>query len=199
MRKGLLVLFLVGMTVLASTGEAQAQRRGFGGWWGGGYYPQLGYYDSYYGGRGYGVLGYGYAPDYYYATPGYAVNPTYYYAQPAVITPPARAVQSFYSGPEEAQQVAAVTVVVPTADTQVWFGNTPTTQQGMERLFHSPALEPGKNFTYNVKARWTENGKAVERERQVRVQAGQKITVNFRDTPSETAPAPAPDAAPAIK
>jgi uncharacterized protein (TIGR03000 family) len=106
------------------------------------------------------------------------------------MTPPARPVQSFYSGPEAAQQAAAVTVVVPTADTQVWFGNTPTTQQGMERLFHSPALEPGKNFTYAIKARWMENGKAVERERQVRVQAGQRITVNFNDMPSETVPAP---------
>jgi len=83
-----------------------------------------------------------------------------------------------------------MTVVVPTANAQVWFGDTLTTQQGTERLFHSPALEPGKNFTYTIKARWMENGKAVERDRQVNVQAGQKITVNFRDSPSETAPAP---------
>jgi uncharacterized protein (TIGR03000 family) len=205
MRRALLVLSLVGLTMVASAGDANAQRRGDGGYWGnapfysggwgsGGYYPQAGYYSSYYyGGRGYSPYyqgyGYGYPAEYYNTVPNYAANPGLYYSQPAVQTQPTRVYQSFYSEPP--QQFVAMTVVVPTATAQVWFENTLTTQQGTERLFRSPALEPGKNFTYTIKARWMENGTAVERDRQVNVQAGQKITVNFRNSPGETAPAPA--------
>jgi uncharacterized protein (TIGR03000 family) len=201
MRRALLVLSLVGLTVLASAGAANAQPRGYGvgwgnsmGWGSGGYYPQAGYYGSYYGGGGFSpynqVYGYGYSPYYYNTGPNYMVNPASYYSQQAVMTP-TRVVQSFYSDPARAQQSVAVTVVVPSATAQVWFENTLTTQQGTERLFQSPALEPGQNYTYTIKARWTANGKAVERDRQVNVQAGQRITVNFRDNPSETVPAPA--------
>lgn len=206
MRKALLVLSLVGLTMVASAGNANAQRRGYGGYWGNapvysmgwgssGYYPQSGYYSSYYGGMGYSpyyqTYGYNYSPYYYNTVPSYAVTPGSYYSQPAVRMQATRVVQSFYSEPERAQQFATVTVVVPTANAQVWFGDTLTTQQGTERLFHSPALEPG-NFTYTIRARWMENGTAVERDRQVNVRAGQRVTVNFRDSPSETAPPSAP-------
>jgi len=205
MRRALLVLSLVGVTVVASADDANAQYRGYGGYWGNspvysmgwgssGYYPQSGYYSSYYyGGRGYSPYyqGSGYG-DYYNTVPNYTVNPGLYYSQPTVQTQPRRVVQSFYSDPERAQQqFVSVTVVVPTATAEVWFENTLTTQQGTQRLFHSPALEPGQNYTYTIKARWMENGKAIERDRQVNVQAGQSIIVNFRDSPSETAPAPA--------
>jgi uncharacterized protein (TIGR03000 family) len=194
MRKALIVLTLVVVTALASAGTANAQRRGYGGWGsmpysygGNSYYSQSYYgYSPYY--RGYG---YGYSPGYYYATPTYAVNPlSYYYATPAVQTPMTRVDQSFYSGPEAAQQFATLTVVVPTADAQLWFGDTAMTQQGTQRVFQSPALEQGKNFTYTIKARWMENGQAVDRQRQVNVQAGQRVTVNFRDNSGEAAPAP---------
>ncbi|OAI54212.1 hypothetical protein AYO44_15290 [Planctomycetaceae bacterium SCGC AG-212-F19] len=203
MRKTLIVLTLVVLTVLATAGNASAQRRGFGGGWGSVpyYYGGGGYYSPsyYYGDRGYSPYyqgaNYGYAPSYYYTAPNYAINPTpYYNATPVVQTPIARPSQSFYSGPEGAQQSVVLTVVLPTADAQVWFGDTATTQQGTQRVFQSPALEPGKNFIYTLKARWMENGQAVERERKVTVQAGQRITVNFRDNSGE--PAPAPDAIP---
>jgi uncharacterized protein (TIGR03000 family) len=191
MRKGLLVLSLVGLTVLASAGTVQAQR--FGYWGGRGYYPQSGYYNSYYGGRGfrpyydtyYQGYGYNHSLDYYYP-PGYVIDPAYD-TPPMAVTP--RVVQSFYPT-VEAAPVATMTVVVPTANAQVWFGGTPTTQQGTERVFHSPALTPGKTFTYTIKARWMENGKAREGTRQVDVQAGKSFTVNFRESPVETAPAP---------
>ncbi|OAI39121.1 hypothetical protein AYO40_06065 [Planctomycetaceae bacterium SCGC AG-212-D15] len=215
MRKGFLVLSLVAFTVLASAGAAQAQRYGYAGGWGGGYYyPQARYYNSYYGGPGYypqtryygsyyggrafspyyeayyQSYGNGYSPGYYYTTPSYAISPASYDLQPATNTPTMRAVQSVYSGAEGDSRFATVTVVVPTANAQVWFGDTPTTQQGTERSFHSPELVPGKNFTYTIKARWIENGKTVESDRKVKVRAGQSTTVTFRDSPSETAPAP---------
>jgi uncharacterized protein (TIGR03000 family) len=191
MRRMLLVLSLAGLTVLASASDAFAQRRGYGGGWGnspgisigvgrGGYYSPYGYY----GGRGYSPFyqgyGYSYAPSYYYATPSY-------YAEPSFLVP-TQVRQSYYTAPATAQQSANVTVLVPAADAQVWFENRATTQQGMERLFHSPPLEPNQNFTYTIKARWMENGQAVNQERRVNVQAGQSITVNFRENSRENVP-----------
>jgi len=173
------------VTLVASAGDANAQFRVYSvGWVGSsGYYPPTGYYSSYY--RPYSVgYGYSYAPFYYNTVPTYAVNPGSYYLQPATMLQPTPA------EPERAPQFVTLTVIVPTADAQVWFENTPTAQQGTERVFRSPALEPGKSFTYTIKARWMDNGKSVERERQVMVQAGQKITLNFRDSPGELVPAP---------
>jgi uncharacterized protein (TIGR03000 family) len=97
--------------------------------------------------------------------------------------------------PATEPQSVNVKVIVP-ADAQVWFENRATTQQGMERLFQSPPLEPNQDFTYTIKARWMENGQAVTRERQVHVQAGQSVTVDFRANPVENVPPPLPDAIP---
>ena len=99
---------------------------------------------------------------------------------------------SYYPAPATAQQSVRVTVLVPAADAQVWFENGATAQQGMERVFESPPLEPNQNFTYTIKARWTENGQTVNRERRVNVQAGQSVTVNFREKTGENVPPPLP-------
>lgn len=194
MRKAMVVLVLVGLAALASAGAANAQRIGFGA------------YNSYFGGRGYspyGGNGYGYAPNYggygygfgnggyyrgydyapYYQSYGYRNAPgNYDYSEPTTR-------QSLYYVPETAPQYAALTIVVPTADAQVWFGDTAMAQRGTVRVFHSPSLETGKRFVYTIKARWMEQGQTVERDRHVDVQAGQRVTVDFRNS-SENAPAP---------
>jgi uncharacterized protein (TIGR03000 family) len=61
----------------------------------------------------------------------------------------------------------------------VWFGNAATEQSGAVRHFESPALKSGKDYTYEVKVRWTENGKEVTRTRQVDVRANSSATVDF--------------------
>lgn len=43
----------------------------------------------------------------------------------------------------------------------------------------SPALPAGKNFTYEIKARWMENGKPVEQTRSIHVQANAWQVVDF--------------------
>jgi uncharacterized protein (TIGR03000 family) len=186
MRKAFLILSLVGLTVLASAGDAFAQRRGYSG--GRGYAPSI----SINVGRGGYYSPYGYSP--YYQGYGYSYAPSYYYAAPTYYTEPAyvQVRQSNYIAPSAVQQHANVTVLLPTADAQVWFDGGATKQQGMERLFHSPNLEPSHNFTYAIKARWMANGQAVTRERQVNVQAGQSVTVNFRESASENVPPPLP-------
>jgi uncharacterized protein (TIGR03000 family) len=202
MRKSLLILGLVGLTAAVSAGDVFAQRRGSRGGWGnspgisisvgrGGYYSPYGYYgglgyDPYY--RGYG---YGYAPSYYDVTPSYSYYPATNYSEPQIR-------QAFYPAPAAAQQSVNVTVLVPTADAQVWFENGATSQRGMERLFHSPPLAPNQTFTYSIKVRWIENGRTVDQERRVNVQAGQNVTVNFRESARENVPPPLPQQPDAI-
>ena len=71
-----------------------------------------------------------------------------------------------------------VTVDVP-PDADVWFNGAPTAQKGTVRRYISPALAPGMNYTYFVRARWLEDGVAVDQTRRVTVRAGDQLTVDF--------------------
>lgn len=219
MRKLLVILTLTIATVATGAGDALAQRGifgggrggifgGRGGYGGGGYGG--GYGNGYYGGGSgiyigsggvgiYGGNGYGsgYNNGYYgtrgYSTPGYYSGSQFYstpqYYDSTVQIPSTDIRQSFYNQPNFSQQLATVIVQVPTPDAKVSFDGTETTQQGMERTFSSPPLEPG-TYTYTIRARWMENGKSIERERRVNVQAGQTMSVDFRRNSGEGIQAP---------
>jgi len=178
--------------------------------WGDGYYGGRGWGDGYYGGRGWGdgygyssgyspsivysypsymnsypSYDYGYAPSMYNSTPYYSSNQGYGTTQGYGMNQGyGQGYQSYYSDPSQNQyqNSATVTVSVPAPDAQVWFDNTPTRQQGMQRLYYSPPLESGSNYSYTIKARWTENGQTVDRQRKVQVQPGQSVNVDFRNT-----------------
>ena len=92
--------------------------------------------------------------------------------------------QSFSSDPGS----ATITVLVPNQDAQVWLGDAPTTQQGMERRFHPHGLLQAG--TYMIRARLTDNGRTFDQQHLVQVQPGQTIVVDFRTTPGEKLPAP---------
>jgi uncharacterized protein (TIGR03000 family) len=161
--------------------------RGYGGGYYGGGYGGGGLFGGvYYGGLGDYGYGSSYAPSYYDATPVYSD-----YSDQATFAP-TQVRQSYY--PATVQDYANVTVLVPTADAQVWFDNNATTQQGTQRLFNSPPLTANQNFTYTIKARWMENGQAVDQERQVNVQAAHNVTVNFREKSREIVASPMPKA-----
>src|SRR5207249_2609270 len=137
-----------------------------------GYYP--GYYNSWYPGYsryygssywpGYGSY-YSYSPSYYYSTPsyGYGVPDTMGYSYGAPDTMPA-----------ESTTTAHVDVQVPRADAEIWFEGTKTQQTGTFRQFESPPLTPGRDYTYEVRARWFDNGKEINRTRRVPVHAGEQ-------------------------
>ena len=57
-----------------------------------------------------------------------------------------------------------------------------TTPTGAVREFHPPPLTPGKRYTYEIRARWTENGREVTQTRNVPVTAG-RVNVGFRSRP----------------
>jgi uncharacterized protein (TIGR03000 family) len=72
-----------------------------------------------------------------------------------------------------------VHVVVPAA-AKVWFNNAETQQMGVDRIFTSPPLTPGFDYTYEVKAQWTDlTGNLVTQTRQVTMRANAMVDVNF--------------------
>jgi len=176
-------------TTLLTPAVVQAQRYGGyrGGFHsGGGYYggfrygaPAYGYYHHGYGAYpfryGYGIGSY-YRP---YAYPGYASS--YYPSDYAYVAPSVTTYQSnYYVAPTvEVGNTALVDVYLPTPDAAVWFGDYPTQQTGTARQFQSPPLAPGRNFTYNITARWTVGGQPVQQTRAVVVQAGSRAAVDF--------------------
>ncbi len=166
---------------------------GYGGWgyggWGG--YPGWGY-GGYYG---------GYSP-YYYSTPYYGYTAPYYdyyspiyygYADAAPVTGNVVASQSLYppSGVTPAsteaptdQEHAYIHVRVP-VNAKVEFNNTPTRQQGTDRTFVTPDLNPNQAYTYDVSAQWMDNGQERRASRTVRVVPGHNYNVDFVNAPRD--------------
>jgi uncharacterized protein (TIGR03000 family) len=71
-----------------------------------------------------------------------------------------------------------VTVRVPDG-ARVWVADAPSNQTGPAQSFVSPPVEPGVDYTYVVRATWTENGQAVNRTKRVAVRAGDRVTVDM--------------------
>jgi len=80
-----------------------------------------------------------------------------------------------------ADKPATITVMVPSADAQVWFDDNLVTQTGKERSLTTGNLADGKSYDYKVRAKWTDDsGKKVEQAKTVTVKAGQTSTADFR-------------------
>jgi uncharacterized protein (TIGR03000 family) len=115
---------------------------------------------------------------YYYPDTGawYSYPYTVYY-------PDAQASYSYpytaYYPPDQAIDVNTVTIRmhVPSG-AQVWFDGVATSRTGADREFVSPPLTPGREYIYHVRVQWAENGKTVERNRDVTVHAGDRINLN---------------------
>jgi uncharacterized protein (TIGR03000 family) len=148
---------------------------GYGGW---GYgYP---YYDYGYG-AGVGPAVYNYDADYY-------TGPSNGYAMP-----PATAQAGAASGQQTppADDLAHVQIKVP-ADAEVWFGTGKTSQTGATREFVSPPLTPGQQYTYDIRARWLQDGKEMTETRQIVVGAGMWKGVDFTRPQPEGVEPPKP-------
>jgi uncharacterized protein (TIGR03000 family) len=135
-----------------------------------GFIPGYGYYPGDFPSR-YPWLNGPDSPDYTRSGHG-APSAAYRVVEPAEGVPPA---------------AALMTVRVP-ADAEIWFSGDKTAQQGAQRRFVTPGLEGGRYFTYEVRARWKENGKAIERVQTVRVHAGDRLTVDFLALPAPAEP-----------
>jgi len=160
------------------------------GYYGNGYYGN-GYYPGFYGlglGRGfYGNNGYGRG---YYGNGYYGNSNGYYYPSNDYADysqTPNSGYSSFYPSEDMPQNAAMVHVRVP-ANAELWFGGDKTSQTGPMRDFVTPELKQDKDYFYTLKARWMEDGKAVERTKRVKVRPGANVMVDFQrpDTTADT-------------
>ena len=209
MKRRLFLAFASGLLLLAAADSAQAQRYGRWGGGSGYYRPYVGYgyggsispyygyggsvspyfgtygnYGSYYtpyigGYSGYPYSGYGrgYSYGIYGATPS-----SIEYGVPAAsiaTTPSIGSSQSFYSGSASDGNTLRFHVVVPKADAQLWIEGMPMKQVGLERDFISPPVERDKNYLYTFRAKWTDNGREVTRDKEVKARVGQPAEIRF--------------------
>jgi uncharacterized protein (TIGR03000 family) len=190
-------------SLVSAGGGSGGYRGGYGGYGGyrGGYGGYRGGYDGYRGGYGGRYYGYGYGPDigigigfYPYA---YDYGPTYINAQPPIIVASPAAIPTVPadsptpSASERADNRARLQILVP-ADAEVWFNGDPTTTRGEQREFTTPALTEGRDFHYEIRARWTEGGRVVDQTRLVVVRANARVGVDFSRAELVPAPHPAP-------
>jgi uncharacterized protein (TIGR03000 family) len=198
-----MALAVAAVLLLPQVSEAQRRYRGYRGnavnrGWGYGTYG----YGGYGGYRGYGIgnpgyggygLGGGYMGAY---SPG---NGGMYFSN----TPGMQSYQSFYPpqlGMQGSPNEVRLVVRVPDPNAQVIIDGNPTRQTGLEREFVSE-MQPGSSGTYQVKVRWTENGRTREQTRNVPVRPGQQQVVNITqaqggsnpDTTDDRVPPPVKD------
>jgi uncharacterized protein (TIGR03000 family) len=98
----------------------------------------------------------------------YTQGPGFYYS--GVVRP--------VSAPEE--QVAYIHVRVLPPHAEISFEGSKTAQIGSSRLYVSPPLAAGENYTYTIRVSWKENGGEVTQTRTVAVRAGDRLSVVFR-------------------
>ena len=185
------ILLVAAMLLTPSTASAQISiglpyYAGHPSPWGYSYYP--------YGSGGLAWPGaYSYTQRYYWygynwPYPGYFLG--HYYVPPTVprdgTSTPEKSSNSSdrsssysYGATVGTTKAARVVVLVPQADATVWVEGKATQLKGTRRQFNSPPLDPSQRYEYQVRARWTENGKAVEKARTVRIRADDAVTVDF--------------------
>jgi uncharacterized protein (TIGR03000 family) len=111
---------------------------------------------------------------------GPPVAGTYYATYPDMM---ASSYQSFYPEQPEmlgGQREAPATMMVHLPpDAKLSVDDSSTKQTGSVRTFVTPALQPGKEFTYHMKATMMRDGKEVTETKDVKVRAGQETHVAF--------------------
>jgi uncharacterized protein (TIGR03000 family) len=123
-------------------------------------------------------------------------------AVPATTTTPA---PENLLGTASGGEAARVIVRVP-EDAQLEFQGVNVPGTGRVRKFWSPPLAFNQTYTYNVRARWAEDGQEVTRDRQVSVAAGERVDIDFlsevpapeRKLRTEPLPPPAASGAPGV-
>jgi len=80
--------------------------------------------------------------------------------------------------------VARLRLLVP-ADAAVWIDGQRTAPTGYLREYISPRIDPNREYGYDIRAEWNENGQPVTRSRKVTFFAGDRLTINLLDKGSE--------------
>ena len=75
-------------------------------------------------------------------------------------------------------QAGHFAVTVP-ADAELWFDGVKTTQAGPYREFVSPPLRPGHSYSYDVRIRWKDGERVVDRTRHITFSTGDQVNLDF--------------------
>jgi uncharacterized protein (TIGR03000 family) len=125
----------------------------------------------------YAYPSYGYAyPSYAYSYPsnGYNLDST-----PVIVGSTAMPAENYtYTEHRDGDNIGRVRVHLP-ANAKLWVDGEQTRQKGADRDFMTPPLRPDQELTYTFKAQWNQDGRNVERTRQVRVKANDSANVDF--------------------
>jgi uncharacterized protein (TIGR03000 family) len=155
---------------------------GGGGYWhGGANYHHGGYYP--YSHRGYGWDN-GFYPGYYgvYAPSYYSYDDVPQYSDANVIYSTSSYTPS--APPAPAEDRAYMTIQLPVDKSDVWIEGVKSVQEKASQDYVSPQLETGKNYYYEVRARWTDaKGKPVEAKRSFPIYPGKPVLVDFTQPP----------------
>ncbi len=173
-----------GLLLTAGSAHAQHHHHGFGGhhgYYGGHHhYTALGHYLH-------DHVGYGHYHHGYYYPLGYSSNYASVYSGQYYVNPS----YSYYQGPGHSAAMgqrlvaaapaipAVVEVTLPDADARVWVEGVEMNNRGRTRLLESPELEPGKEYTYTIRASWNQGDRVVGDERRVKVITGQSVALDF--------------------
>ncbi len=71
------------------------------------------------------------------------------------------------------------------ADAEVMIDGAKTVTKGPVRQFISPPIEPGRNYTYKIEAKWMENGQERTQTRTVEVKPGQLVRLDLTRSSEE--------------
>jgi uncharacterized protein (TIGR03000 family) len=78
----------------------------------------------------------------------------------------------------QADRTVHIAIRVP-SNAEIWFDAAKTQQAGESREFVSPPLAFARTYTYQIRTRWTEGGRTVDRTQAITVQAGDRIGLDF--------------------
>ena len=81
--------------------------------------------------------------------------------------------------PKTPQDTHAHIIVRAPAGAELWFNGTKLTGEGEVRKFVSPVLTLGQRYSYEVRARWKQNGQTITKTHELTVKAGAHIDVDF--------------------
>jgi uncharacterized protein (TIGR03000 family) len=186
--RGLLPLAAIALlataVLLAASGTALAQADRV-------YSDATGYW-RYYKGYWYHYKSYahGYNPGYY-ARPDrvlpHGVSPGQYGAYSYLIRPTGPGYSYSWPGPTSSRpQIETVPTALPVyievrvpADAEIWFDGAKTVQAGTVRRFVSPPLTPGRDYSYEVRAKWREDERELTQSRRITFHAGEQVSITF--------------------
>jgi uncharacterized protein (TIGR03000 family) len=85
-----------------------------------------------------------------------------------------------YYPQDQAVDVSTATIRMQVPEgARIWFNGKATSQTGADRAFETASLTPGREYVYRVRVQWDDNGKAVERKRDLTVHAGDQINLTM--------------------